>query len=70
MHPRYTGRVDFTGNLADGHAWFVIKNLDVNDTNEYIAIISDHVSRVLPYPVHLQVVRKRGEFFCTEMFCY
>ncbi|XP_031555416.1 uncharacterized protein LOC116292276 [Actinia tenebrosa] len=51
-------RVEFLGNLTIGRAWFVLKNLTVNDTNEYIASISDDVSRVLPYYAHLMVAEK------------
>ncbi|XP_031555282.1 uncharacterized protein LOC116292159 [Actinia tenebrosa] len=51
-------RVGFIGNLTMGRAWFVLKNLIVNDTNEYIASISDDVSRVLPYYVRLNVTEK------------
>ncbi|XP_031551361.1 uncharacterized protein LOC116288681 [Actinia tenebrosa] len=52
----YTGRVDFVGNLSQGHAWFVIKNLTSNDTAEYIARISDgDVSELHSYSVELSV---------------
>jgi hypothetical protein len=62
MDPRYIGRVKFIGNLTVGHAWFVITNLNINDTNEYIASISDNAKRVIPYPVRLEVKERAGEF--------
>ncbi|XP_031553185.1 uncharacterized protein LOC116290324 isoform X2 [Actinia tenebrosa] len=51
-------RVEFIGNLKIGRAWFVLKNLTVNDTNEYIASISDDVSYDIPYYVRLTVAKK------------
>ncbi|XP_031555118.1 uncharacterized protein LOC116292027 [Actinia tenebrosa] len=52
----YTGRVDFVGNLSQGHAWFVIKNLTSNDTDVYIARISyGDVSELQSYSVELSV---------------
>lgn len=59
---QYVGRIDFIGNLTAGHAWFILKNLNINDTNEYIARISDisDVSGVLSYPVHL-IVKDKGK---------
>ncbi|XP_031552313.1 uncharacterized protein LOC116289506 isoform X2 [Actinia tenebrosa] len=58
-------RVEFIGNLTIGRAWFVLKNLTVNDTNEYIASISDDVSRFLPYPVRVMVAEKDKGKPCT-----
>ncbi|XP_031555697.1 uncharacterized protein LOC116292496 isoform X2 [Actinia tenebrosa] len=54
-------RVEFLGNLTMGRAWFVLKNLTVNDTNEYIASISDDESSDIPYCVRLNVTEKRKE---------
>ncbi|XP_031556086.1 uncharacterized protein LOC116292878, partial [Actinia tenebrosa] len=58
-------RVEFIGNLTIGRAWFVLKNLTVNDTNEYIASISDELSSALPYYVRL-MVRARSKVTPTE----
>ncbi|XP_031569747.1 uncharacterized protein LOC116304196 [Actinia tenebrosa] len=35
----YAGRVSFVGNLSKGHAWFKISNLNISDTNQYMALI-------------------------------
>ncbi|XP_031556677.1 uncharacterized protein LOC116293394 [Actinia tenebrosa] len=51
-------RVEFLGNLTIGRAWFVLKNLTINDTNEYIASISDDESSDLPHYVRLVVAEK------------
>ncbi|XP_031555093.1 protein turtle homolog B-like [Actinia tenebrosa] len=32
---RYKRRVDFVGDLRDGHAWFKLSNLTLNDTGRY-----------------------------------
>ena len=59
---QYNGRVDFVGNLTQGHAWFVIRNLNMNDTNDYIARISeDDVSKLRSYPVRLIVKDRPGK---------
>ncbi|XP_031552656.1 uncharacterized protein LOC116289860 [Actinia tenebrosa] len=33
----YAGRVSFVGELTKGQAWFKITNLNINDTNQYMA---------------------------------
>lgn len=60
INKTYYGRVDFVGNLTAGWAWFIIKNLQVNDTNEYLARITVDVDTVKSYTVKLQV-RKSNE---------
>ncbi|KAK3751110.1 hypothetical protein QZH41_016237, partial [Actinostola sp. cb2023] len=37
--PRYKNRVHFIGNISQGHAWFVITNLSLDDSNTYAAKI-------------------------------
>ncbi|XP_031560036.1 uncharacterized protein LOC116296189 [Actinia tenebrosa] len=51
----YAWRVDFVGNLVAGRAWFIIKNLQLNDTNEYLARITIDVDTVRSYTVKLNV---------------
>ncbi|XP_031550492.1 uncharacterized protein LOC116287924 [Actinia tenebrosa] len=55
LEPNLMKRVAFEGDLNKGRAWFTLKNVTVNDTNVYIASISDYVYRVLPYTVTLTV---------------
>ena len=38
---RYKGRVEYIGSLSLGRAWFILKNLNVDDTNEYVAEIRE-----------------------------
>ena len=55
MCEAYAGRMDFVGELASGLAWFRIKNLQLNDTNEYLARITVDVDKVKSYTVRLTV---------------
>ncbi|KAK3743978.1 hypothetical protein QZH41_001756 [Actinostola sp. cb2023] len=52
---RYKNRVHFIGNIAQGHAWFVITNLSLSDTNEYAARIGELGSSSQNFPVKLSV---------------
>ena len=53
---RYKGRVEYIGNLSLGHAWFILKNLNVDDTNEYVAqILEGGTSRSYRSTVNLRV---------------
>ena len=55
-------RTEFIGDLNNGCAWFVLKNLSFSDTNEYIASISRDGTTVRPYNVTLKVrEKKRGK---------
>lgn len=38
---RYKGRLSFVGDLSKGHAWFKIANLNIQDTNQYVAAIQE-----------------------------
>ncbi|XP_031555374.1 uncharacterized protein LOC116292234 isoform X2 [Actinia tenebrosa] len=58
LEPNLMMRLSFEGDLQRGRAWFTLKNVTVNDTNVYIASISDDVTRVLPYTVALTVKEK------------
>jgi hypothetical protein len=67
---KYKYRLLFVGNLSAGHAWFMIKNLSTNDTNEYIASIRDDESGYVSYTVHL-VVKIRGKsLILTDIICF
>ena len=61
LEEAFRNRIEFIGDLKKGRAWFKLKNLTVNDTNEYIASISDNVTRDMPYYVRLEVKEKRGK---------
>jgi uncharacterized protein with von Willebrand factor type A (vWA) domain len=55
----YIGRMNFTGNLLAGHAWFELTNLITSDTNQYAAVIRvDGSSFFTYYPINLTVVGK------------
>ncbi|XP_031555140.1 uncharacterized protein LOC116292040, partial [Actinia tenebrosa] len=36
----YAGRVSFVGDMSKGQAWLKITNLNINDTNQYMALIT------------------------------
>jgi hypothetical protein len=59
MPRRYYGRVEFIGKLTAGHAWFIISNLQINDSNEYIARITVDASTVKSHIVRLVVLEAR-----------
>ena len=61
LEEAFRNRTEFIGDLNKGRAWFKLKNLTVNDTNEYIASISEDTTRDLPYYVRLEVKEKRGK---------
>ena len=57
----YAGRVSFVGDLTKGHAWFKITNLNINDTNQYMANI--YIAAGYQYfPVKLTVVQPTSKY--------
>jgi len=46
---RYKNRVHFIGNISQGHAWFVITNLSLDDSNTYAARIREDGAGVFVY---------------------
>lgn len=61
LEPSLRNRVFFVGDLKKGHAWFTLKNVTVNDTKVYIAVIGDDAWNVIPYPVVLTVKIREGK---------
>ena len=59
---RYKGRVHFVGNLTQRRSWFMITNLEVNDTNDYAVSITKGDFSSSKYPVKLEVL---GELLYT-----
>jgi hypothetical protein len=55
----YVGRVKFIGNLKEGHAWFILMDLILNDTNKYVARIGNGDHEVLLKSVELHVKEKK-----------
>ncbi|XP_031552619.1 uncharacterized protein LOC116289829 [Actinia tenebrosa] len=54
----YAGRVYFVGDLSKGQAWFKITNLNINDTNNYMAKIRVHGTSFYKYiPAQLTVIK-------------
>ncbi|XP_031564767.1 uncharacterized protein LOC116300128 isoform X2 [Actinia tenebrosa] len=54
----YAGRVSFVGDMSKGQAWFKITNLNINDTNQYMALIATQgASAPQPVPVQLTVTQ-------------
>ncbi|XP_031574438.1 uncharacterized protein LOC116308193 [Actinia tenebrosa] len=54
----YAGRVSFVGDLSKGQAWFKITNLNINDTNQYMARIAIQDASDYKYvPVQLTVIQ-------------
>ncbi|XP_031555136.1 uncharacterized protein LOC116292038 isoform X2 [Actinia tenebrosa] len=54
----YAGRVSFVGDLTKGQAWFKITNLNINDTNNYMAKIRVRGTSFYKYiPAQLTVIK-------------
>jgi hypothetical protein len=57
----YKERVSFFGNLKKGHAWFLIQNLTINDTNQYQANIREDSSGDYGKKITVNLIVKEGK---------
>lgn len=51
--PRYKGRVHWVGDISEGHVWFKLTNLTLNDTNQYVAGIVEERKPSIIYSTKL-----------------